>query len=94
MEIVPLGHLRNSDNLISKQEQLSIAWTKDGKFMPQFDNQTLVTFKRNRNDAVGTWVVIVQFLTEEVRVTSQSMTDTMTLRIPSIEGADCFNNSP
>ncbi|KAG2131805.1 IgA peptidase M64-domain-containing protein [Suillus clintonianus] len=62
VDLVPLAEFRESP--VSSEESYRIAWSKDGKVLPQFANMTHIDV----SDEVGTYRVDVQFLTEEVRV--------------------------
>lgn len=62
VDLVPLAEFR--EHPISSEESYSIAWSKDGKVLPQFANMTHVDV----GDEVGTYHIDVQFSTEEVRV--------------------------
>ncbi|KAG1777226.1 IgA peptidase M64-domain-containing protein [Suillus placidus] len=62
VDLVPLAEFR--EHPISSEESYSIAWSKDGKVLPQFANMTHIDV----DDEVGTYHIDVQFSTEEVRV--------------------------
>ncbi|KAG2102294.1 IgA peptidase M64-domain-containing protein [Suillus discolor] len=62
VDLVPLAEFR--EHPVSSEESYTIAWSKDGKVLPQFANMTHVDV----GDEVGTYHVDVQFSTEEVRV--------------------------
>lgn len=62
VDLVPLAEFREPP--VSSEESYSIAWSKDGKVLPQFANMTHIDV----SDEVGTYHVDIRFSTEEVRV--------------------------
>ncbi|KAI0671120.1 IgA peptidase M64-domain-containing protein [Trametes maxima] len=61
--LVSLAHLRESP--VGVEESYIITWVKDGKTLEQFTNKTELV---DAGDAVGSYVVSVRYVTEEVRV--------------------------
>ncbi|KAI0373796.1 hypothetical protein BV20DRAFT_962379 [Pilatotrama ljubarskyi] len=63
LTLVPLAHLRDSP--VDVAESYSITWMKDGEILDDFANKTKLV---DDGDSVGSYVVNVQYATEEVRV--------------------------
>lgn len=62
--LVPFGEFRHSTRDVST-EFYTVLWEKDGVSLPQFANSTKIIVNENVN---GTWRVIVQLHTPEVKV--------------------------
>ncbi|KAH9850218.1 IgA peptidase M64-domain-containing protein [Lenzites betulinus] len=63
LSLVPLAHLR--EHPVGVEESYTITWLKDGAVVEAFANQTRL---EDAGDAMGSYVVRVQYATEEVRV--------------------------
>lgn len=63
LSLVPLAHLR--EDPVDVEESYTITWLKDGAEVEEFANKTRLV---DNGDAVGSYVVHVQYATEEVRV--------------------------
>ena len=68
LSLVPLAHLRDSP--VDVTESYTITWMKDGEVVTEFTNQTKLVDDGN---AVGSYVVHVQYTTEEVRVDKEGL---------------------
>jgi len=66
LRLVPLAEFREIP--VDVKEKFSIFWTKDGERLDAFTNKTSVIV--DNEDAVGQYVVEVEFTTDEVRIDS------------------------
>ncbi|KAI0642983.1 IgA peptidase M64-domain-containing protein [Trametes meyenii] len=82
LDLVPLAHLRKSP--VDVEESYVITWVKDGAEVKEFANKTKLV---DAGDAVGSYVVNVQYVTEEVRVdTDELLTSTATASVTTTCG--------
>ncbi|KAI0642979.1 IgA peptidase M64-domain-containing protein [Trametes meyenii] len=63
LDLVPLAHLR--ERPVDVEESYIITWAKDGRVVEEFTNKTELV---DTGDAVGSYVVNVRYVTEEVRL--------------------------
>ncbi|KAI0351405.1 hypothetical protein OH77DRAFT_1429702 [Trametes cingulata] len=68
LSLVPLAQFRESP--VDVAESYTITWMKDGEILPDFANKTTLV---DDGDAVGSYVVNVQYATEEVRVDNDGL---------------------
>ena len=68
LDLVPLAHLRTYS--VDVEESYEITWTKDGMEVPEFKNSTTLV---DDGGALGSYVVKVQYHTEEVRVDKERL---------------------
>ncbi|KAI0655583.1 IgA peptidase M64-domain-containing protein [Cubamyces menziesii] len=81
LSLVPLAHLR--ENPVDVAESYTITWMKDGEVVTEFMNQTKLVDDGN---AVGSYMVHVQYTTEEVRVDQDGL---LTSTAASFVGTRC-----
>ena len=81
LSLVPLAHLR--ENPVDVAESYTITWMKDGEVVTEFMNQTKLVDDGN---AVGSYMVHVQYTTEEVRVDKDGL---LTSTAASFVGTRC-----
>lgn len=81
LTLLPLAQFRQNLHALGLDESYTITWTRDGRVLDQYTNQTRVEIEDAA--AIGTYSIDVKFSTEEVKVRAAALVDSKEYRVIS-----------